>query len=967
MQAPRGSALVILAALGMGFSRPAATLGQQVAQAERLRYAVQIAAFADADRADAARMQWATPERPIYVTPVEVDGRIFHRVLAGLFSEREEAEALMAALVRDGILDDGAPWHIRVVGAAAELGLPGTLSLADDTVSGTTETAQPRPMEEAVPTVDPEPPIRRPASGRVALGEAGQVEGTSSSGSAGASEKRPVSAATTGPVRPTAATYDGASGTIDIESPWVAEPAISVDGVLDEPAWENAALLTGFTQFEPSESIPATQRTEVLLLVSNDAILFGIRAFDAQRGGVRATVGERDKFGESDDYVQLVLDTFKDSRQAYVIMVNPFGVQQDGLWVEGRVGRFGTRGQGPPIDWNPDFVWESEGQLHDWGYVTEVKIPFKSIRFPKESVQDWGIQVIRRIARNGYRQSWAPIIQSAANQLTLAGSLNNLEDLERGLFLELNPVVTGTRQGTFDSELGALTHEPVSADFGGNVKYGITSNLTFDGTYNPDFSQVEADAGQIRVNERFALFLEEKRPFFLEGTEIFSLPKNLVYTRTIVNPVAGAKLTGKVGSFQAGYLGAVDEVGTDRDRPVVNVLRVRRDLGAASNLGAVFTDRTLASDDYNRVVGVDGRFVFKDRYTFSAIAAGSRTDGPEADPETGTLLSAAVARASRNFVVSAELEDIQSDFRAGSGFIPRLGETQFSTRIQYYFNGEPGGLFQRIGPGVVAQIYWDHDDFWRGGGWEEMLIRYGSEISLRNNITMMWAGLLAGYQDKAPSYTGLFTEDGQGGQTAFFPAQAPFEALFGFAGVLTVNTWDRLRGRLHLGWKEDAAFDLGFRVPVEVATGWNADLSFNAFPTENLSAEIGFRHQSLYRKRDGSRFSLARIPRIKTQYQLNRALFVRAIFEYASQERGDLLHPITGEPILFCETECIARTGSESNDFGIETLLSYEPTPGTVFFLGYSRQLQDAGAFRFREIVPQADGLFVKLSYRFRM
>ena len=120
------------------------------------------------------------------------------------------------------------------------------------------------------------------------------------------------------------------------------------------------------------------------------------------------------------------------------------------------------------------------------------------------------------------------------------------------MFLELNPVLTGTRQGTYDAGAGAFTREPVSGEFGFNAKYGLTSNLTLDGTYNPDFSQVEADAGQIAVNERFALFYEEKRPFFLEGTEIFTMPKNLVYTRSIINPVAGAKLSGKAGSFQLG-------------------------------------------------------------------------------------------------------------------------------------------------------------------------------------------------------------------------------------------------------------------------------------------------------------------------------------------------------------------------------------------------------------------------------
>ena len=474
---------------------------------------------------------------------------------------------------------------------------------------------------------------------------------------------------------PAAVVYNGLEGQTDIVAPRANDPDIDIDGLLDDPAWSEAALLTGFSQFDPTEGIPGTQETEVLLLISEDAIYFGVRAFDDNPDGIRATMGERDTFYRSEDYIQFVLDTFNDQRQAYSIIVNPLGVQQDGLWIEGRVGRFG-RNFGPPIDWNPDFVWDSEGRIEDWGYAIEVKIPFKSIRFPESADQDWGLHVFRKIQRSGFDESWAPITKDVANRLTLSGSLNGLRDLERGLFLELNPVLTGTRQGTFDAGANEFTREPVSGEFGLNAKYGLTSNLTLDATYNPDFSQVEADAGQIAVNERFALFFEEKRPFFLEGTEIFTMPKNLVYTRSIINPVAGAKLSGKAGSFQLGYLGAVDEVGGSGDlaeRPVVNLLRARRDLGSASTLGMVYTDRTTSGDEYNRMLGVDGRFVIRRSYTLTMIGAGSRTATPGSGPETGSYLSMQFQRASPTLTFNLDLEDVAHSFDAGSGLIPSRG------------------------------------------------------------------------------------------------------------------------------------------------------------------------------------------------------------------------------------------------------------------------------------------------------
>ena len=194
-----------------------------------------------------------------------------------------------------------------------------------------------------------------------------------------------------------------------------------------------------------------------------------------------------------------------------------------------------------------------------------------------------------------------------------------------GMFMEINPVVTGKRLGTLD-DLGVFGHDDSQGDFGLNATYGVTSDLTLDATYNPDFSQVEADAGQISVNERFALFFPEKRPFFLEGTEIFGMAKQLIYTRSVANPVAGAKLSGKVAGLSIGYLGAVDEsFDVDAPNTLVNLLRVRKDVGASSTIGAVYTDRSVNSNEYNRVAGADARFQVAGRYTFTAVGAGCYT------------------------------------------------------------------------------------------------------------------------------------------------------------------------------------------------------------------------------------------------------------------------------------------------------------------------------------------------------
>ena len=769
---------------------------------------------------------------------------------------------------------------------------------------------------------------------------------------------------------PEAIVYDGSAGQLDVPNPWVEDPGIDIDGEIDEAAWEDAPVLTGFTQFDPVEGAPATQRTEARVLVTDDAIYFAVKAYDNVDGGVRATLGDRDSFARSDDYVRFIVDTFNDRRRGYVIMVNPYGVQQDGLWV---VGGGGSRERrfGPPIDWNPDFVWDSGGKLHDWGYAVEVKVPFKSIRFREEAVQNWGLQIERRIARNGYSESWAPVTANVANKMEQFGRLTGLRELDPGLFFEVNPVQTFSRQGRYDSDAGGLQRGGVDGDFGLNVTYGITSNLTLDGTYNPDFSQVEADAGQIAVNERFALYLREKRPFFLEGTEIFRLPQQLVYTRSIINPVAGAKLQGKIGSFNAGYLGAVDEVG-DPDNtggitnPVVNIFRLRRDLGTTSNVGMVYTDRTYHGNRFNRLVGLDGRFQIRDRYTVTLLAAGSRTMQGEPGATHGGLVSAQLARSGRNLQFDVGFQDLSNDFVAGSGFIRRTGTARYNTRVSYNFRGRPGDLIERWGPSIETEGFWDHDDFRALSGPEEQRVRLGGSVSFRRNITVFGNYSRTRFSVAAEDYEGLYVLGPGGHYEPFYPNQSIFQGLSSGTVFLWINSFDRLRGNIRFTRSESPLFEFSTDTPVDLADSWSGDVGINFFPTTHISGEVGVRHTSLFRKRDGSLYSRATIPRARAQYQFNRSLFFRAIVEYGSQRRGVLLSPLAGRELSRCSDSACFGGASESNDFSVETLVSYEPTPGTVFFVGYTRRMQDMEAFRFRDIRPEAEGVFVKLSYRFR-
>ncbi|MDX1647484.1 MAG: DUF5916 domain-containing protein, partial [Longimicrobiales bacterium] len=654
--------------------------------------------------------------------------------------------------------------------------------------------------------------------------------------------------------------------------------------------------------------------------------------------------------------------------------VNPFGVQHDGLWNEtgGGAGRRG-RGMFSPIDDSPDFIWESDARVTDWGWAAELRIPFKSLRFPDRELQSWGLQVERKIQRTGFESSWAPITGNVANKLTQAGKLNGLQDLDMGLALELNPVMTGSWNGAIDPESEQFVRGDPDGEFGFNAAYGVTSNLKLDATFNPDFSQVEADAGQVQVNERFALFFPEKRPFFLEGTEIFGMPKQLVYTRTIGNPIAGGKLTGKIGSLNVGYLGAVDEgFGGSDPETYVNLVRLRQDVGTSSTLGAVYTDRTVAVDDYNRVAGADARMQLGGRYTLTLMGAGSFTESESwTGRADGVMTAARLERAGRTFSFNADFEDTDGDFVPGSGFFQRIGDTQITSRAEYSWYGNRGALLESIQPSLELKGYWDHDGFWDGRGLEEGEIQLGSRISFRNNITLYGNVQRTLFQYRPEQYEGLFLQDASGSFVPFRPDQGLFDGLMGTTVGVWFNNWKKVRGNVRITFNEMPIFDRRVGVAVEPANARSGEVRLNLYPTSSLTAQFSVNFSRLERKRDEAEHSTAIIPRLRAQYQFSRALFLRTIFEYGHQERAALRDPETGQPLYLCEEAsadgCSERSGFVANDFRVEGLLGYEPSPGTVFYLGYTREMEDASAFGFDDIRPTRDGLFVKVSYLFRL
>jgi len=363
-----------------------------------------------------------------------------------------------------------------------------------------------------------------------------------------------------------------------------------IDGKLDDFCWKFAKSTTGFIQLRPDEGKPATEQTIVRVVYDNQNIYFGIECLDSQPKKIDTRLIPRDSDPYPGDLIGIVLDTFHDHQSAYCFWTNPRGIQMDFRSYDDFARGWGGR----DLSW--DGVWRSEAQITDKGWTVEIAIPFKTLRFPRDRKQIWGINIQRYQRIKGEDSNWAPITKDDGSVLKVskAGHLVGLEDLKQGLHLEFLPYWTFR----YNENSQKNTHE---GDIGLDVKYGITSNLTTDLTINPDFGHIEGDEEQINLT-RFELFLKEKRPFFIEGKNLFS-PMNLFYTRRIRNPMFGANLTGKIGDYSIGFLTAQDR--EEKANSIYGVFRVQRDILEKSSIGIIAVTQEGGEGKYNRAIGID--------------------------------------------------------------------------------------------------------------------------------------------------------------------------------------------------------------------------------------------------------------------------------------------------------------------------------------------------------------------------
>lgn len=570
-----------------------------------------------------------------------------------------------------------------------------------------TPAARAEPRQEPTPETTAAPPAGRT---RQAVGEPAPSKADPVASTARASQEKVLAEAVAKPARPRGAGAEVARPFISINR---AERAPKLEDFLEmKPSTEVAGSLTkmeGFTQAKPKDGAPASLRTDAYMGYDAEHLYVIFVAFDPEPNSIRASLTKREPPGFfDDDVLEMRFDTFDDRRRSYYFAVNPHGVQYDALWPEGEGG----------FDPSFDTLWHSRGQITELGYVVWVKIPFKSLRFSSAPKQTWGFYLGRLIPRLSEGNGWPRLTTTNPSFLSQTARLDGLENISPGRNMQVIPygVLRSFRELDLrDPGAPAFTSRRASTQFGMDGKIVIKDSFVLDITANPDFSQVESDEPQVTVNRRFEVFFPEKRPFFLENANYFQTPINLVFTRRIVSPQFGVRLTGKKGPYALGVLMVNDEspgrTVPDSD-PLFNkranfgIVRVSRDIFKQSSIGMIYTHRSLL-DSSNNVAGIDGRFKLSRHWLVNAQAASSRTKTLGGAQLNGSAYHVLLTGEGRQYSFNLGYDDRSPGFRTAVGFEPRVDIRRLSPSYSYRWRPE-GKTLIAWGPNLNLTSVWDH-------------------------------------------------------------------------------------------------------------------------------------------------------------------------------------------------------------------------------------------------------------------
>jgi hypothetical protein len=715
---------------------------------------------------------------------------------------------------------------------------------------------------------------------------------------------------------------------------------IEIDGHLEDLWFENSSF-NNFTEYEPTENRQPIVSTEGYITFDNKNLYIAFICQDPDISNLRASYADRDKIFD-DDWVCVSIDPNRDQQKAYQLFANGRGIQGDKLFQSNGV-----------EDESFDIVWQSEARISEHSWTVEMKVPFESLRFPNSGKQSWAIHFTRNYPRDDeFKFSWMPISQNNSSFMGQAGILDfeiTKHDSKKRT-MEILPYAIATqnnyRNGNSDAvQLSNWERERLDGRAGFGIKYGLSSNFIADIAFNPDFSQIESDAGQISINNPFALFFDEKRPFFKEGSDIYAVDHftrgivldqfvNLFYSRSINNPLIAGKLSGKVGRLSVGYTSAYDQntpyilpfeegstVLTTEKKSYNNIVRTKYDLGNQSHVGLFASDRRLdGTSGSNSVAAIDASIRLSDRYTASFIAALTHTLEPDDSELTdmigggtfkigktdkttafdgesyyGSLIRAKLQRASRHWNAAFAYQDFSPGFRADNGFIYSNNYRMMEGVTSYAFRFEDHNLFTSIEPRING---------WRKFNYDGVIIdtgtSYNMPIIFRNQVTLRFGGFI------------LNRENLRGKQ--FGDARSMWSSL-------RINKWNSIvpgffarmgREINRMGVEGDS------NNPFEIVPVRRGGIFVTLKPTSKISNDINYSGFKLWTNSRNDKIMEQHILRNSLSYQFNKKMFVRLIAEYSVVD-------------YFSSSE--ARMVNQKN-FALDPQVSYKLNAFSVFYLG---------------------------------
>ncbi len=731
---------------------------------------------------------------------------------------------------------------------------------------------------------------------------------------------------------------ESTTGTPDADPPAVhyvgrATSEINVDGFLDDSAWTDALSLDLNYEVQPGENIEPPARTVCLITYDDRNMYFGFRAFDPDPSEIRARYADRDK-AWNDDWVGVVLDTFNDQRRAYELFSNPLGVQNDAVNDDA--------GQRYDDSWNA--IWHSAGRITEQGYEVEMAIPFNQVRFQSVDgeAQTWGFDAVRNYPRSDrHLIGLFPRDRGDNSYLGQADKLVGMAGVSPGRNLELIPTLTASRTDSRDSlPAGDLERGGVDSDLGLTVRWGITPNVSLNAAVNPDFSQVEADALILDINEQFTLFFPEARPFFLEGADYFNSLLRTVHTRTVADPAGALKLTGKQGRHTFGLFSAQDQItnmvfpgaegsaGDTFDQETTSTVgRYRLDFGRNSAAGVTFTDRR--GDGYsNTVANADTTLYFTEADRLTLNVAASKTEYSNdmidfANAELGSGYADAgrfgdhavileYLHSVRDWWLYASHQDLGEGFRTDLGFEPQVDYRDWRLASARVWWGEDGDFYRRLAWGAATGRRERQNDDLIQEYVETWMNLQGPRQSLLG-ITLM---------ARNQGYNGVEFDD-QLYLHAWFEIQAAPDLWVAFHS--DVSDW------IDYTHTRKAFFTL-MQPQLRFNIGRHLFLQYNHTYT-SLDVEDG----RLYR---------VHAPELRVVHQFNARSFIRAILQYTDIERNTDLY----------EDAVDART----KDLFTQLLFTYKVNPQTAVYVGYTDGY--AGTEEYG-LTQEKRTVFVKLSY----